>query len=177
MVLMIPKWYHMWGYSDKIPIKTLKIHQITTWRTFLIFLIFLTVIKRYKYTFWVLPWSLWFQNGNICGVTLTKSPSRHSKSSKSPLKGHSWPSWSSWWWSKGINILSEYYHDHKDSKKVWRLYVCVKKGVFAAFHPGWGIVRRSQAVIVRSQENRSRRRRRRRSWCWESSSVTNVATR
>ena len=77
-----------------------------------------------------------------CRVTVTKSPPRHFKSSKSPLKGHSWPSWSSWWWSKGINILSEYYHDHKNSKKVWNLYFCVKKGVFAAFHPVWGIVRR-----------------------------------
>ena len=32
--------------------------------------------------------------------------------------GHSWPSWSSWWWQKILKTIPEYSYGPKDSKKV-----------------------------------------------------------
>ena len=49
---------------------------------------------------------------------MTKSLSRHPKSSKTPCCGHSWPSWSSWWWPKVLYTLPKYSQCLKDSKKV-----------------------------------------------------------
>ena len=108
----------MWGYNGKIYIKTPKILQIPSFWILLTFLIILMVTKIPEKTSWVLPWSQGFQNSIICGVAMVKFPSRHPKSSKYPVFGLSWPSWSSWWWPKFLKTLPEYSHGPKDSKTV-----------------------------------------------------------
>ena len=77
MVPRIPKRYHMYGYNDKMPIKTPKILQNPSFWTFLTFLIILMVTKYPRNYFYVLLWSQGFQKGIICGVTMSKPPSRH----------------------------------------------------------------------------------------------------
>ena len=49
------KRYHMWGYNNKIPIKTSKILENASLWTFLTFLIILVVSKKSGNTSWVLP--------------------------------------------------------------------------------------------------------------------------
>ena len=71
----------MLGYNDKINIKTPKILQKPSFWTFLTFLIILMVTKYPRNYFYVLLWSQGFQKGIICGVTISKPLSRHSKSS------------------------------------------------------------------------------------------------
>ena len=83
LVLRIPKRYYVWGYNGKILIKTSKILQNPSFWPFLTFLIILMA------SLGVLPKSQGFQTGIICGGTMTKSPLRHPKSSKTPLFGHS----------------------------------------------------------------------------------------
>ena len=85
----IPKTYHMWGYNAKRPIKTAKVLQNPMFYMFLTFLIFLMVTKSPVHPSRVLPTSQGFQKGIICGVTMTKAPSRHPKSSKTPCFGRS----------------------------------------------------------------------------------------
>ena len=46
------------------------------------------------------------------------SPSRHPKSTKTPVGWHSWVSWSSLWWPKGLGGLPVHWQGPKDSKKV-----------------------------------------------------------
>ena len=49
---------------------------------------------------------------------MTKTPSRHPKSSNTPVFGHSWCSWSSWWWPIILETILEYSHGPKDSKNI-----------------------------------------------------------
>ena len=63
----------MWGYNNKIPIKTAKILQNPMFWTFLTFLIFLMVIKSPVHPSRVLPMSQGFQKGIICWGKMTKN--------------------------------------------------------------------------------------------------------
>ena len=73
----IPKRYHMWGYNDKIHIKTTKIFQNPNFWTLLTFLIFLVVTKHRVQPSRVLTMSQGFQKGIICGGTMPKYESPH----------------------------------------------------------------------------------------------------
>ena len=85
MVPRIPKRYHMWGYNVKTTIKTPIILQNPSFWTFLTFLIILMVTKYPRNYSYVLLLSQGFQKGIICGVTISKPLSRHSKSSTTPV--------------------------------------------------------------------------------------------
>ena len=131
LVPRIPKWYHTWGYNDKILIRFPKSSKSPFWT----FLIILMVTKKPRNTSWTFPWSYRFKKGIICWVTMTKSPSRLSKSSKSPLFWHSGLSWSSWWWPNILETLPEHSHGPKDSKKVSYVGVTVEKTKFSWWPP------------------------------------------
>ena len=75
-------------------------------------------IKSPGNTSWVLPQSQGFQKSIICGGIMTESPSRHPKSSKNPVFGHSWPSWSSYWRPKVLETVPKYSHSPKVYKKI-----------------------------------------------------------
>ena len=73
------------GTMTKWPSRCLKSSKTPVFWTFLTFLIILMVTKKPGITSRVLPWSQEFQKGITCMGTMTKCPSRHSKSSKTPV--------------------------------------------------------------------------------------------
>ena len=77
------------GTMPKYPSRQPKSSKTPCFGTFLTFLIFLMVTKSPVHPSRALIMSQGFQKGIICGVAMTKSLSRHPKSSKTPCFGHS----------------------------------------------------------------------------------------